>query len=61
METPSDFWELEVENLPRIYAKVDRMSLGEGNDAVDVLDFFMHPDGPASRQAKLSLFSLCNE
>jgi hypothetical protein len=56
METPSDTWELEVDDLPRIYAKVDRMLLDEGrSDAVDVVDFFLYPEGPLAREAKRSI------
>jgi hypothetical protein len=45
MKIPSDTWKFEVEDLPRIYAKVDRMLLDEGSGAVDVVDFIMGPDG----------------
>lgn len=45
MKIPSDTWELEVEDLAQIYAKVDRMFLDDGSGAVDVVDFFMYPDG----------------
>ena len=46
MKIPSDTWEFEVEGVPRITirTKVDRMLLGEGSSAVDVVDFFMYPD-----------------
>jgi hypothetical protein len=45
MKIPLDTWKFEVEDLPRIYAKVDRMLLDEGSGAVDVVDFIMGLDG----------------
>jgi hypothetical protein len=45
MKIPSDTWEFEVEDLPRIYAKVDRMLLDEGSGTIDVVDFIMYSDG----------------
>ena len=44
MKIPSDTWEFDNVDLPRIYAKVDRMLLGEESGAVDVVDFFMYPN-----------------
>jgi hypothetical protein len=44
MKIPSDIWELEVEDLPRISVKVDRMLLN-GGGAIDVADLFLYPHG----------------
>lgn len=56
MRTPSGSWALEVGGLPRICVKVERMLLDEGrNGAVDVIDFFMYPDGPLAAKARRSI------
>jgi hypothetical protein len=50
MENPSDTWELDIEGIPRIHTKVERMLLDGGNEgAVDVVDLFIHADGPLAR------------
>jgi hypothetical protein len=45
MNIPSDTWQFEDKKLPGIYVKVDRMLLDVGWGAVDVVDFFLCPNG----------------
>ena len=50
MEIPSDTWELDIVGLPRIHTKVERMLLDGGKrGAVDVLDLFIHANGPLAK------------
>jgi len=57
MAIPSDTWELERDHLPRIYAKVQRMTLTGGEDGgeVDIVDLFMLWDGPLTEHIKRAL------
>jgi len=56
MATPSDSWAVEVEDLPRIYIRVERKGLdGEGSGVVDIVDLFMCPDGSAADRAKRAI------
>lgn len=56
MKTPIDTWELEMDGWPRIYVRVERMPLdGDPTKAVDILDFFMFPDGESAEMAKISV------
>jgi hypothetical protein len=50
MENPSDTWELDMEGIPRMHTKVERMLLDGGKGgAVDVVDLFIHADGPLAK------------
>ncbi|KAM6513508.1 hypothetical protein FALCPG4_015916 [Fusarium falciforme] len=50
MKNPSDTWNLDVEGLPSMYAKVERILLNGGRGgAVDVVDFIMQADGPLAK------------
>jgi len=57
MAIPSDTWELERDHLPRIYAKVQRMTLtgGEDGSEVDIVDLFMLWDGPLAQRIKRAM------
>ncbi|KAM0367748.1 hypothetical protein ACHAPY_011687 [Fusarium culmorum] len=50
MEHPIATWDIKIEALPSIYAKVERMLLDGGNSGVvDVVDFIMQADGPLAK------------
>ncbi|KAK0614490.1 hypothetical protein B0T14DRAFT_309758 [Immersiella caudata] len=62
MKTPCDTWILEDEAFPKIYIMAERRELdGRSGEAVDIIDLFIHPEGPEADQAKKALLSLENQ
>jgi len=58
MKTPSDSWALETEGYPGIYIRAERRYLNEGrNEAVDIINFFMCPNGTDAERAKKAIAS----
>lgn len=52
---PYDIWALEADPFPRTYVKVERMMLGKGGGAVDVIDLFLFEDGPEAALARKAI------
>ena len=58
MTAPLDAWALEAGTLPRVYIRVERKELeGQGGGAVDIIDFFMYPEGRDADRARSAITS----
>ena len=56
MQTPWDSWALQVRGYPHIFIRVERKELDGGRSgAVDVVDFFMYPEGPEADRARRAI------
>ncbi|KAK4442736.1 heterokaryon incompatibility protein-domain-containing protein [Podospora aff. communis PSN243] len=59
MKIPCDSWILEDDALPRICVMVERRNLDDGKGgAIDVIDLFIHPEGPEADRAKEAVMAL---